>query len=234
MRSGGAVDKLNYDDIRNIFKNSPAERVGPPIKQELWKRSIESSLDFIEQNIAKAVCFETRSELHAYALTKLPPTGLICEFGVYKGHSVNALADALAHMGDPRPIFGFDSFEGLSEDWFGHFALAGTFDLGGNLPEVREKVQLISGWVDDSLPKFLENNVENIALAHIDTDTYSPCRDILNALRGRFVPGSIIIFDELLAFPGWQNHEYRALQECVDVPYDFIAFSGHHAAIQFT
>lgn len=225
---------MNYDEIRDIFKNSPAERVGPPVKQELWKRSIESSLDFIEQHIEKAVCFDTRSELHAYALTKLPSTGLICEFGVYLGHSINALADALDHMDDPRTIFGFDSFEGLSEDWYGHFALAGTFDLGGKLPEVRENVHLISGWIEDSLPKFIADHDENIALAHIDTDTYSPCRDILQALQGRLVPGSIVIFDELLAFPGWQNHEYRALKECVDLPYEFIAFSGHHAAIRFT
>ncbi|MEM9724772.1 MAG: class I SAM-dependent methyltransferase [Pseudomonadota bacterium] len=223
----------NYHQLRAIFHKSPAERVGPPIREELWKRSIETSLDFVERHLSTALCFSSRSELHAYALTKMPREGLVCEFGVFKGDSINALADAFDVLDDDRVIYGFDSFQGLSEDWSGHGVLAGHFNLEQELPTVRSKVRLISGWIDETLPGFLASHPESFALTHIDMDTYTPTKIILENIEDRLRPGSIMIFDELIAYPGWQHHEYRALMECVSKPYEFIAFSGHHAAIRF-
>lgn len=227
------MNEKDHQTVLGIFKDSPAERKGPPIKSELWKRSLETSLDFVEKHLSTALCFDYRSELHAHALSRLPKEGLICEFGVYKGDSVNAIADALVAVGDDRPVYGFDSFVGLGEDWAGHVARAGAFNLDGILPEVRPSVSLIAGWVNDTLPGFLDTHKDPIALAHIDTDTYTPCQQILTALEDRLVPGTVIIFDELIGYPGWQNHEYKALMECVHKPYEFIAFSGHHAALVF-
>lgn len=228
------MNDTEYQTVLSIFKNSKAERTGPPIRLELWRRSLETSLDFVEKNLTRALCFDHRSELHAHALSKMPKRGLVCEFGVFRGASVNAMADALVVLGDTRTIYGFDSFLGLGEDWAGHFARAGEFNLDNQLPKVQPNVELVAGWIKDSLPGFLNAHPEPFALVHIDTDTYTPCKQILTLAADRFVAGSIIIFDELLAYPGWQNHEYRALIECVSKPYEFIAFSGHHAALVFT
>lgn len=221
----------SFESLRRLLRQAPSERVGPPIRQRMWERALESSLDFVEQHLEHALLFDARSQLHAYALTKMPAAGLILEFGVFNGDSINALADALALTGDPRRIVGFDSFEGLGEDWVGHEVLAGTFDRGGVLPEVRGCIDLIAGWVADTLPDFLATTQEDIALMHIDTDTYTPCKQILELTRSRLRPGSIIVFDELLAYPGWQYGEYKALCESIHSGWDYIAFSGHHAAV---
>jgi hypothetical protein len=76
--------------------------------------------------------------------------GLIMEFGVYKGESINFIADLLPN----RQIYGFDSFEGLPETWRYNF-YKGTFKLN-NLPEVRKNVVLVKGLFEDTLPKFKE------------------------------------------------------------------------------
>lgn len=221
----------SFEHVRDVIRQSPAERVGPPIRSRMWERALETSLDFVEQHGENALLFDARSQLHAYALSKIPKDGLVLEFGVFNGDSINALADAFTLMKDPRQIFGFDSFEGLQEDWVGHECLAGTFDRQGTLPSVRDSVTLIPGWIDRTLPAFLSSHQDPIALLHIDTDTYTPCKLILELVEARLQPGSVIIFDELLAYPGWQYGEYKALCETVSKPYSFIAFSGHHAAL---
>lgn len=225
--------RRKFEDARQVLAASPAERIGPPIRQRMWERAIETSLNFVECNLEHALLFDARSQLHAYALSKMPSEGLVLELGVFNGDSINALADAMTRLGDPRPLYGFDSFEGLQEDWYGHEALAGTFDRHGKLPQVREQVQLVPGWIDDTLPPFFDAHPEMIAFMHIDTDTYTPCRRILELSKRRLGAGTIVIFDELLAYPGWQHGEYRALCETIDQPYQFIAFAGHHAAIVF-
>ena len=60
---------------------------------------------------------------------------------------------------------------------------------------------------------------------HIDTDTYTPCKLILELCKPFFQDGSIILFDQLLGYPGFKNHEFAALKETLDeVDYEFIGF----------
>lgn len=134
---------------------------------------------------------------------------------------------------DDRPIFGFDAFLGLSEDWAGHgVEKHAHFSLGGSAPEVEANVRLITGWVEDTLPAFLAQNLGPIAFIHVDTDTYTPCKAILTLCRDRLVPGSVILFDELLSYPGWRVGEYKALWECIDPDrYVWKAFAGHRAML---
>jgi hypothetical protein len=46
---------------------------------------------------------------------------MVCEFGVWKGATINYIASKT-----PGPVHGFDSFEGLPEDWRPGFE-AGAF-----------------------------------------------------------------------------------------------------------
>jgi len=68
------------------------------------------------------------------------------------------------------PIFGFDSFEGLPEDWSGPW-IKGSFDMNGNLPRVHPNVQLIKGWFDDTIPEFkikLAANARGVSVQEVE------------------------------------------------------------------
>lgn len=206
-----------------------------PVKL-LWERAAASSADFIEAHLSSAVVFDQREQLWEHALKIMPQTGMILEFGVFEGQSINFIADWLRKRGDTRMAHGFDSFEGLEEDWSGEALPAGYFDQKGKLPAVRAGVRLHKGWIENTLPPFLaEHSEDPVALIHLDTDTYSPAKCVLANLKPRLRPGSIIIFDELIGYPNWQAHEYRALVEVLGkTGYEFLSFTSRQSALIIT
>lgn len=196
----------------------------------LAKRAIETSVAFVERHMLFAQPFETRQGVYRYVMRQIPEKGLILEFGVNKGYSINALATLT-----DRTVHGFDSFEGLPDDaeiptfsdggqkWF-----KGKMDRGGSLPEVRENVRLHKGWFDAVLPDFYRSHNEAVALMHIDSDIYTSAKCVLDCSREHIVDGTIIIFDEYLNYEGWQRHEHRALLEFAaetGLSYEFIAYN---------
>ncbi|MGQ0698183.1 MAG: class I SAM-dependent methyltransferase [Panacagrimonas sp.] len=142
-------------------------------------------------------------------LQNAPADGLFMEFGVFNGDTINGIADRVK-----TTVHGFDSFEGLPEDWQGKFK-KGAFHLEGQLPEVRQNVKLHVGWFDQSLPKFVAENPGPVSFVHVDCDLYSSTKTIFDFLGDRFVPGTVIVFDEYFNYPGWREHEYRAFQELI-------------------
>lgn len=200
----------------------------------VWEKSAHESADFIRANMAEAVIYRDRLEFWKHVLNTLPTTGQLLEVGVFEGQSINMIADDRRTRRDPRLVQGFDSFEGLQEDWSGEGLAAGFFNQGGKLPPVRDNVRLHKGWVQDTLAPFMrEADDKTIALLHIDTDTYTPARFTLDCAKPFLVPGSIIVFDELIGYPNWQRHEYKALTECLDPSsYRFTAFTSRQAALE--
>ena len=158
--------------------------------------------------------------------------GMMMEFGCCEGLSVNFIAAAMPS----HTIYGFDSFEGLPEEWFGSNR-AGAFSRNGKIPPARKNVEYIKGWFEQSLPLFLEQHTDNCAFLHIDSDLYSSAKTILSLLKNRIVSGTIILFDEYFNYPGWQLHEYRAFQEFVEennVKYEYISYTerGEEVAVK--
>ena len=145
--------------------------------------------------------------------------GMILEFGVSAGDTMKVIQQQTT-----RPIYGFDSWEGLPEDWIGSDGIQvqpkGAYK--SDPPEVADHVTLISGLFQDSLPGFLEEHSESIAFVHIDCDIYSATKFTLMALKDRFVTDSIILFDELAGYTGYEDHEYKAFIEFLEeTRYDF-------------
>ena len=157
---------------------------------------------------------------------------LHAEFGVFEGHSINHIA---AEIGD-KTIYGFDSFEGLKEDWSGTWYRAGHFTLGGTPPAVRPNVRLIKGWFDATVPAFLaEQGGMPFAFVHLDADTYESTSLVLSHLADRIVSGTVLVFDDYLGFPNWQHGEYRAWQQFVvarGLTYRYLAFGNTSVAVQ--
>jgi hypothetical protein len=138
---------------------------------------------------------------------------------------------------DPDSRFvGFDSFEGLPEDWqqVGGRVDADVFDVGGELPEIDDpRVSFEAGWFQDTLPPFLERfETERQLVVHCDADIYSSTLFVLTQCDQILVPGTIVVFDEFASV----LNEFRALGDyCAAYrrDYDVLAsasyFFGHLA-----
>ena len=60
---------------------------------------------------------------------------------------------------------------------------------------------------------FLKKHNPKINFAHLDMDTYSPTKHILEKIKPYLVKDAIILFDELFYYIGWEHGEYKALKE---------------------
>lgn len=166
--------------------------------------------DIIKLNPIKGDKFQHLT--FAYNSSKV--NGDILEFGVFKGGTINHLANL--HQGN---VYGFDSFEGLPESWGnvgGGFMQKGHFKT--EIPKVRNNVTLIKGLFGDTLPNFLEDFNKNIKLLHIDCDLYSSTTTALTLLNHKIIKGTVIVFDELAnwreesLYKNYKEHEWLALK----------------------
>src|SRR4051794_12682760 len=95
------------------------------------------------------------------------------EFGVYKGHSIRFWSKMNR---DPQSRFiGFDSFEGLPEDWTRNWRKGAMGDVGGAVPQIDDqRVSFVKGWFQNTLPGFLNGFTPRSRLVvHNDSDLYS-------------------------------------------------------------
>jgi hypothetical protein len=130
---------------------------------------------------------------------------LYLEFGVYEGRSLRWWAE---HLDNPDARFvGFDSFEGLPEDWrpglgTGHFKT-------GSPPRIDDdRVSFVVGWFDQTLPTFEMPDHDQLVV-NIDCDLYASADTVLRWLEPHLRPGTLLYFDE---FPD-RDHEMRAFLE---------------------
>jgi hypothetical protein len=161
---------------------------------------------------------ETYAQILATLLDSKPEGGLIAEFGVYQGASINVIAKA--HLNNV--IHGFDSFEGLPDKWERGLDTyqPGHFGVGGKLPEVPANVRLHAGWFKDTIPPWLAANPGPVRFFNIDCDIYSSTKQILTLCNDRIIPGTGLYFDEICdwggcghRYPNWPEHEIKALRE---------------------
>lgn len=153
--------------------------------------------------------------------------GLVVEFGVASGRTINHLARLLPG----EQVFGFDSFEGLPEVWRTGFGL-GTF--AQEPPALRENVTVIKGRFEDTLPRFVAAQQGPVSLIHVDCDLYSSTRVAFSSLAECIVKGTVIVFDEYFNYPSWRQHEYRAFQEFVtrhQRTYEYMGFVPKHQQV---
>lgn len=191
------------------------------------RNALMESADFVDKELARIPSFQTQQQLLAHAVSVAIRSGLWTEFGVFSGQTINFIAE---HA--PGKVYGFDSFEGLPEDWRTGYG-KGKFAVS-RLPKVRENVTLVKGWFNETLPEFLREHDEKVTLLHVDCDLYSSTRTIFDLLGSRLVDGSVIVFDEYFNYPGWREGEYRALAEYAESTqsrFEYIGYCGHHEQV---
>ena len=147
--------------------------------------------------------------------------GVICEFGVQWGETLTTLMN-LRGIYEPynisRKIIGFDTFEGFPETE-GGLAIGDYSTLNGYEKILEEiltlqesfsplshikRFELVKGDVKETLRPWLNENPQTIAMAIFDMDLYIPTRYVLEWIRPRLIPGSLLVFDEFNhpKFPG--------------------------------
>ncbi len=116
----------------------------------------------------------------------------VLEFGVAQGDSLRYIRE---NTHPDYKIFGFDSFEGLPEDWIGTECKKGCFSTEGKIPDIND-VTFYKGWFEDSINKYIDDGAKPISLLHVDCDLYSSTKTILDSLIQFIGPNTIIVFDE--------------------------------------
>lgn len=147
--------------------------------------------------------------------------GLVLEFGVRFGESIGWIAELT-----DREVHGFDSFEGLPEDW--HDEPKGSYSTDGIIPDVPQNVTLHKGWFNDSLPDFIARHREPIRFMNVDCDLYSSTKTVLELLSTQIVQGTVIAFDEYIGNEHWREDEFKAFQEAAaryGWEYEYLCFS---------
>lgn len=132
------------------------------------------------------------------------------EFGVASGSSFKWW---LANNSNASSnFFGFDTFEGLPEDWGGFYKKG---DMMSAIPEVNDtRASFYKGLFQDTLTEFISKNNSKISDAdvraiHCDADLYTATIFVLSQMYPFLKKGDIILFDEFNV----PMHEYKAFKE---------------------
>jgi hypothetical protein len=150
-----------------------------------------------------------RFDVFAEALRRIQGCApLYLEFGVYRGRTLRWWSQHLT-LSAAR-LVGFDSFEGLPEDWR-FYAPKGWFDAGGPPRLDDPRVSLVVGWFDQTLPSWELPDHDQL-IVNIDCDLYSSTMCVLTWLERHLRPGTLVYFDDLLD----RDDELRALREWID------------------
>ena len=195
-----AIRNVVFQNIRFLGNRISVKliRFGHFINSSIWYK----------KNVAPI--FENRNIMYQYLINNQNLIeNEICylEFGVSKGGGFH-----IWYQQNKNPksrFFGFDTFEGLPEDWGS--VKKGAYTAHGQIPETNDKrCDFIVGLFQDTLIDFLkENNISQQLVIHLDADLYNATLYVLIHLARYLKPNDIIIFDEFF-YVSKADHEMRA------------------------
>ncbi len=135
------------------------------------------------------------------------------EFGVAGGESFNWFMQQ--NINANSRFYGFDTFDGLPEDW-GPFK-KGAFTNNNVLPTIKDdRGKFFKGLFQQTVPAFLnelDNSKRNVLM--MDADLWSATLYALTTLAPCLKKGDIIFFDEFVV----PTHEYKAYLDFVESHY---------------
>ena len=131
---------------------------------------------------------------------------LYMEFGVFKGATTRYWSKLLRNPSSK--LHGFDSFEGLPENWLPQRP-KGHFSLQGQAPQIDDpRVRFFPGWFEQTLLGYIFP-AHDILVLNFDADLYASTIFVLNTVERQIGPGTYIYFDEF----NHRSHELRAFSE---------------------
>ena len=162
--------------------------------------------------------FATREQMYAFLNPQVPISYL--EFGVWRGDSMRAWTRLNCNL--ESRFYGFDSFEGLPEEWqlsFGGELKASQFDVDGKFPDFADnRVQFFKGWFQRTLGSFLAGaELLHPIVVHNDSDLHYSNHYVLSCLDRILRPGDMVIFDEygspMNEFLAWEEYKRAFMRE---------------------
>lgn len=214
--------------IRYIEINTNEDQAPKYIYKKYEKENLDECYNFFKKHLSKSLLIDQIKDIRLLSINKAielnGENGHFLEFGVFDGESINLFSKQINNN-----IYGFDSFEGLKDDWTGHNLPSGHFDRKGKIPKLKKNVVPVVGWAQDTLPKFIKDEkISKVSFLHMDLDTYESTKFVLKELKNYLTKNSIIIFDQLYNYPGWKEGEFKALTEVFqENEYEYIAFGKY-------
>lgn len=191
------------------------------------------SMSLVKNHFIKAHVLKSDAEALRFASEAVSIDGAYLEMGVWQAKTINFIAA----LNPYQTIHGFDSFEGLPEDWDREDLSfpKGTFHMDA-IPPTLANVEIHVGWFHKSLPKFKNEILKKtpIAFLHIDCDLYSSTQTVFRSLETNIVDGTVILFDEFYNFPGFENHEFKSFNEFLsrnNFKAEYLAYNRFHEQV---
>lgn len=182
---------------------------------------------FHDRKLSVPVRCADRPSLYEVISKSLPEPVSYLEFGVFKGDTLRHWSRLLKHP--DSTLCGFDSFEGLPEDW-GSLDKQ-LFSVEGRMPRFDDpRVRLFKGWFSDTVPPFVKDFRPSPTLVlHLDADLYSSTIFVLRQFRPFLKPGVVLIFDEFFD----REHEMKAFNEFLkEEPFGIECLGGTQSLTQ--
>tara|TARA_B100000287_G_C20626348_1_gene777978 strand:+ start:489 stop:1229 length:741 start_codon:yes stop_codon:yes gene_type:complete len=221
-------------DINKLLGNFYKEFESTQLKEmEQFGKVKYGGLNVVHPNVKYTLRLLERSTQYADRY------GWWMEFGVANGGTCTYIAKRLKELHPVlknKQVYGFDSFEGLPEDWdlgsltpsVKNITKKGAFSTSGVIPEVLIKtpnITPVKGWFNESLPKWLKENADEnsrVSFLHLDADLYSSTKTVLDCLVPYFKEKCVIHFDEFAHYVNAGEGEYKAFREFLEENKDII------------
>jgi hypothetical protein len=153
--------------------------------------------------------YNKRYDLYEYVFNekKLDDEIIYLEFGVSGGHSFSWWVKKNHHPASK--FIGFDTFEGLPEDWGGF--KKGAMTTNTQIPQFDDtRISFKEGLFQKTLPSFLQTlDKSKRKVIMMDADLYSSTLYVLTSLAPWMKKGDIIFFDQFNV----PMHEFRAFHD---------------------
>ena len=159
--------------------------------------------------------YNKRYDLYDYIFKekKLDDEIIYIEFGVSGGHSFSWWVKKNHHSSSR--FIGFDTFEGLPEDWGGFGK--GAMSTNSKLPELNDdRVSFEKGLFQDTLPGFIKTlDKTKRKVIMMDADLYTSTLYTLTSMAPYLQKRDIILFDQFNV----PMHEFRAFHDFTESYY---------------
>jgi hypothetical protein len=185
----------------------------------LWDHHHTRSMSWVISQPELPKLYFNRWQLFDFAIQNSSHSRPFYEFGVWRGAAFRYLIKPF------KKGYGFDTFEGLPEDWVTekagtyedwqrdwHSEKAGYYSSDGNIPEI-EGGEFFAGKFEDTLPEFFASNRPMASIINFDADLYSSTKCALNYSKPVIDSKTILVFDEFINNPNWEEDEFKALEE---------------------